>query len=133
MPKDYPSTENDKLSAVETVRVEMSGRVRSLASPASPGESVKACIRRVSMRTGLGFGQVRRLWYREWRVVPAHIADKIREAAEAHDRQIARQIEELRKRQAALYGLIHHSQDAEFYSVRAAEPEHGGTKTGGQD
>ena len=121
--KDNPSTEKDKLSAVETVRLEMSGHVRSLASPANPGESVKACIRRVSMRTGLGFGQIRRLWYGEWRVVPAHVADRLRKAAEAHERQLDRQIDELRKRQAALYALTHHSSDPEFYRVRTAEGE----------
>ena len=75
--KDNRSEEKDKLSAVETVRMEMSGHVRTLAKPCEPGESVKACVRRAACRAGLGFGQVRRLWYSEWRRVPADIADAI--------------------------------------------------------
>lgn len=83
---DIPSTEKDKLSPVETIRFEMSNSVKALASPCEPGESIKSCVRRVAMRTGLTFGQVRRLWYAEWNVIPAHVADKLREASEHHDR-----------------------------------------------
>lgn len=112
MVADNQSTEKDRLSPVETVRLEMSGHVRSLASPANPGESVKACIRRVSMRTGIGFGQVRRLWYGEWRVVPAHVADRLRKAAEAHERQIEHQLA-ARMRQSL--AAMETSSDPEFY------------------
>lgn len=56
------------------------------------------------------------LWYGEWRVIPAHVADKIREASEAHEREIEQQIAYLKERQARLYALTHHSMDAEFYS-----------------
>lgn len=118
MKTDNQSAEKDRMSAVETIRAEMSGHVRLLATPASPGESVKACIRRVSSRTGLGFGQVRRLWYSEWRIVPAHIADKIREAVNAHERRLDAELATLRAR---TYALTHHSSDPEFYSQRVAE------------
>lgn len=117
---DCLSAEKDNVSAVEVVQSEMQGRVRLLAMPSEPGESVKACVRRVARATGLSFGQIRRLWYREWRVVPAHIADHIRRAAEAHERRLDQQQEVLRARHAALYGLAHHSSDPEFYEGRIA-------------
>jgi len=78
----------DHMSAVEDIRLEMSGKLRHLAEPVSPGESVKACLRRASIRAGIAFGQCRRLWYGEWRVVPAHVADQIRKASDAHDRTL---------------------------------------------
>lgn len=112
---DNQSTEKDRLSPVETVRLEMSGHVRSLATPANPGESVKACIRRVSHRTGLGFGQVRRIWYGEWRVIPAHVADRLRKAAEAHDRQIEQQL--AARMHTALAAM--EATDPEFYRSQA--------------
>lgn len=80
------SAEKEHLSAVETVRAEMSGHVKRLASPSSPGESVKACIRRAASRAGMSFGQIKRCWYGEWRVIPAHVADQLREASAAHDK-----------------------------------------------
>lgn len=112
---DDPSTEKDKLSAVEIIRVEMQEKVRRLATPCEPGESVKSCVRRVSRATGLTFGQVRRLWYSEWRIIPAHVADRIREAVHAHDRRVIETIESNKRRNAALYAILHHSSDPEFY------------------
>jgi hypothetical protein len=117
---EYPSAESDKMSAVEVIRDEMRGKVRKLAWPSEPGESVKGCIRRVSRATGLSFGQVKSLWYREWRRVPADVADRIREATAAHERNIDAQISGLRARQEQFWSLTHCSHDPEFYRGRAA-------------
>lgn len=121
MLRENPSTEKEKLSAAETIQVEMQESVRRLAFPGVPGEGVKACIRRVAIRSGLGFGQIKRLWYGEWRIVPAHVADQIRNAVEAHERRLDAEFEALKTRRAALYGLTHESSDPEFYRVRAAQ------------
>ena len=88
MKLDKPSTRTEKVSTVEEIQEEMSELVRCLAAPSMPGESVKTCIRRASVRSGLPFNQVKRAWYREWRSIPAYIADNIRAKAAAHDRKL---------------------------------------------
>lgn len=113
----YP--EKEKLSAVQTIRLEMQEKVRRLAMPCEPGEGVKSCLRRVSRLTGLDQGEVKRIWYGEWRRIPADIADRIREATEAHERRLDQELAALRQRHAALYGLAHHGADPEFYRGRA--------------
>lgn len=91
MVTEKPSAETEKqMRTAESVQQEISGLLRQLASPVVAGESVKTCIRRASMRSGLPYGQVKRAWYREWREIPAHIADTIREIAGRHDRKLKR-------------------------------------------
>lgn len=78
----------------EDIREEIAQLLKQLADPVTAGESVKACIRRASMRAGLSYGQAHRAWYREWRNIPAHVADSIRERAVEHDRKLKRQMVE---------------------------------------
>ena len=103
------------MCSIEAVQDQMQVAVRRLATPCEPGETVKACVRRVATRTGLSFDEVRRLWYRRWRVIPAYVADTIRNAVEAHERKLDQAYEARRARQAALYALTHESSDPEFY------------------
>lgn len=72
----------------EQVQEEISGLLRHLAEPVNAGESIQQCIRKVSMRAGLPYGQIKRMWYGEWKKIPAHIADHLRERAAAHDRRL---------------------------------------------
>jgi hypothetical protein len=72
----------------EQVQDEISKLLRRLADPVEAGESVKACIRRASVRAGLPYGQAKRAWYKEWRNIPAHVADEIRERAAIYDRRL---------------------------------------------
>lgn len=72
----------------EQVQDEIARLLKQLADPVVAGESVKMCIRRASTRAGLPYGQTKRLWYREWRDIPAFMADNIREKAAAHDRRL---------------------------------------------
>lgn len=72
----------------EQVQDEIATLLRRLADPVVAGESVKACIRRASMRAGIPYGQTKRLWYREWSSIPAFVADQIRERAAAHDKRL---------------------------------------------
>lgn len=109
--REFPS-EREKIlpngrkpvSSIDSVADEMQVRVRRLAFPGEPGESIKAVLGRVARRSGVTFNEAKRLWYREWRRVPADIADKIREAQRKHERTLARQLEELRESYKALYG-----------------------------
>lgn len=82
------------MTTAEQVQDEISILLRRLADPVVAGESVKACIRRASVRAGLPPGQVKRLWYREWSTIPAHVADQIREKAAHHERSLKRSIVE---------------------------------------
>lgn len=72
----------------EQVQDEIARLLRQLADPVEAGESVKALIRRASTRAGIPYGQAKRAWYKEWRTIPAHVADGIRERAEAHERRL---------------------------------------------
>lgn len=101
----------------------MSKAVKTLAFPAEPGESAKSCIRRVSTLTKLSFGEVKRLWYEERKIIPTELSDKLRAAVSEQDREIGKRIAALQERQSRLYALTHHSMDAEFYRVRTAESE----------
>lgn len=60
--------------------LEASELLRSLASPAIPGESVKAVIGRAARRAGLTYGRARRIWYR-LAVVTAEEIDRLRREA----------------------------------------------------
>ncbi len=72
----------------EQVNAEMSALLRRLAEPVSAGESIKACIRRAATRAGLTYGQTKRIWYAETKIITAQIADQLRERASAHDRKL---------------------------------------------
>ncbi|MEN6306016.1 MAG: hypothetical protein ABFD96_25045 [Armatimonadia bacterium] len=95
------------MTTAEQIQDEISALLRRLAEPVTAGESVKACIRRASMRSGLPFNQTKRLWYREWGTIPAHVADNIRQRASAHDRRL---------KQAAYQAVVAlQDSDPEFY------------------
>jgi hypothetical protein len=85
---DKLSARREMVRTSEQVQDEISKLLRRLADPVEAGESVKACIRRASMRAGLSYGQTKRCWYKEMRNIPAHVADEIRDRAAAHDRRL---------------------------------------------
>ncbi len=64
----------------EQLRDEMRSLVRQAAEPARPGESVKAAIGRAARLLGLSHGRVKRYWYGEILVPPAHEVDAARSA-----------------------------------------------------
>ncbi len=106
------------MSTAELVADELQAKVKRLAFPAQPGEPVKGCLNRVARRAGVTHTEAKRIWYREWRVIPAHIADKIRDAWERHERQIDK---ELATEKTRYWALNHCSTDPEFYSERTRE------------
>lgn len=90
------------MSSIDGIADEMQERVRQIAFPGEPGESIKAVLGRVARRSGVTFNEAKRLWYREWRRVPADIADKIREAQRKHEERVALEFEVLKARYMAL-------------------------------
>jgi hypothetical protein len=61
---------------------EASSLMRLLAEPGTPGESVKAAIRRAARRAGIDTGLGKRLWYGEARRIDADTMDRLRIAAD---------------------------------------------------
>lgn len=73
---------------------EMTTLIRTVASPAMPGESVKAVIARAARRLGFTYSRTRGLYYGEARRIDAREIDRAREVArerEATDRAIAQE------------------------------------------
>lgn len=106
------------MSTAECVADELQGKVKRLAFPAQPGESIKGCLNRVARRAGVTTTEAKRLWYREWRRVPADVADRVRDAVERHERQLEQDFPALKAR---FWALTHGSSDPEFYLQRCAE------------
>lgn len=72
----------------DDIAEEISGLLRKLAEPTTAGETVKQCINRAARNSGLTFRQAQRGWYREWKNIPALLADQIRQRAAEHDRKL---------------------------------------------
>lgn len=85
--------------------------VRRCAEPVKAGESVKALIRRVAMRTGLSPARVKSFWYEEAKQHLSHEMDRLRQmaaqSAKEEENAAMREREELRQRlvriEAALF------------------------------
>jgi hypothetical protein len=68
---------------------EASRHLHALAAPGmSPGESVKAAIRRGAIRAGIPSGLAKRLWYGEVRRIDADLMDKLRAANKAEVQEL---------------------------------------------
>lgn len=78
MAKDFSSAVSDEISLL----------LKRLAEPVEAGENIKACISRAAERSGLTFHQARHGWYKEWKNIPAHVADQVRQRAAEHDRNL---------------------------------------------
>ena len=63
--------------SADAVSAEMAEHVIALGGN---GRSVKEAIWVAARRTGLSAGQIKRLRYGEWQVIPAYIADTVRAA-----------------------------------------------------
>ena len=97
-------------ATAEAIRHELRDRVRGLAEPVHAGESVQQLIHRVARKAGLKAGQIKRLWYEEWTVVPAHVADTLR-ALDAE-----------RERARVRHGVLKHEIDRALVASLAGVP-----------
>lgn len=87
--------------AAEKVREEMAQRVLFAAWPPRPGETQEGMLARFARKAGISFGRVKRLRYREVKIIPAHEADDIR--------AITGCLKALRERMARLEAEASHS------------------------
>lgn len=63
----------------DEIRDEMKAAIRAIAwPPLSDDEKTPARIARSARRVGLTYSQARRLWYSEWRGIPAWVVDSVR-------------------------------------------------------
>lgn len=110
--------ERTSVSTAEIVRERLRLDVRRLAMPGEPGEGVKAALNRVARRAGIPASEAKRLWYSEWRRIPADIAERVDDAVTKHERRLDAELATLRAR---YYALNNHSSDPEFYAARTAQ------------
>ena len=64
----------------DAIRDETALMLRQLVGSVEPGTSLKAIWRSLATRLRLTVGQIKRLWYSEWAVIPAHIYLTVRHA-----------------------------------------------------
>jgi hypothetical protein len=62
------------MHTAEGINEHLHGIVRRAALPVTAGELIAQQIDRAARRLGISRGLVKRLWYREQRSVPAHVA-----------------------------------------------------------
>lgn len=109
--------------SAEAIANEMAEHVEALGRD---GVSVKDRIWRAARATGLTPGQIKRLRYGEWRVIPAHIADQIRAARRAQEERLneaaKREYRSLEERIAAVEALLRNADED-----RAGDPETSGS------
>lgn len=123
--KAISTVETAKMTADEVVRVEISDCLKRLVSPAEPGARLKALYDLASERCGRGddgrrivdYGQAKRLWKKDWKVIPAWLADHIRRKVAEHERKLDARDQALKAR---YWALNHASSDPEFYQGRTA-------------
>jgi hypothetical protein len=63
-----------KLTTRDGISEAIASIVQRAALPVHPGERVKSLINRSSKRLRIPYGQAKRLWYREIKNIPAHVA-----------------------------------------------------------
>lgn len=109
-----------RLSTPAQLRNEMKALVRRAAEPARPGESVKAAISRAARSLGLTYGRVKRYWYGEIQVPPAHEVDAIRAAtADRTDKTPGRTVVSAPDAGSSLH--IVYDEDGRIWSVGSPE------------
>ena len=93
-PKSDIRSEKSERSPMSSA-AEMTTLIRVVASPAVPGESVKAVIARAARRLGFTYSRTRGLYYGEARRIDAAEIDRAREVARKHeatDRALAHEV-----------------------------------------
>lgn len=89
-------------ATAEDIRKEMMGVVQAIAGARQAGDSIKTLIVRASMRAMMPVSKIKRYWYGEVNMIPAHEADHLRviAAKTASDRrsQLQTELDELKRK-----------------------------------
>jgi len=86
----------------EAIAQEAQNMIRTMGKDPSGSPSLKQIFNRLARLTGLTDGQIKRLYYGEWNVIPAHVFETVRIAYGQHLKRAARQS----AHQAAVYRVL---------------------------
>lgn len=73
-------TERQKAMSADAIARETQGVLQKMAGAISDSANKKETFARIAHVTGLTDGQVKRLFYGEWSVIPAHVYVRVRDA-----------------------------------------------------
>lgn len=115
---------------IQTLNGEMAEILRRLAFPSRPGETAKSIQRRLyELRSASSYvgdilspRQIRSLWEKTWKWVPAVIADELRRRVAIHEQRLERRLQEVGTEYSRVWALVHASSDSEFYREAASRP-----------
>jgi hypothetical protein len=118
----FSTAKTEMSAAISKVQEDVRTALGIIAWPAEPGEKLKTTHDRLhkALKGQVTHRQIRALWRKEWKNIPAHIYLAVLERAEAHEQQLDAKLRAARERQAKLWSLIHHSSDPAFYRGRLA-------------
>lgn len=77
---EYPSARAEKPMHADLIRDEAAQMLRDLAGTVLPGTSLKAVWRSLATQLRLTVGQIKRIWYGEWAILPAWVYLTVRAA-----------------------------------------------------
>jgi hypothetical protein len=117
--KAITTVETAKMTADEVVSLEMSQCLRRLAkADTEPGEKLKAIYGRLANKTGLTYGQVKRIWKREWKIIPGSVVRKLDNLLSEHERKLNAEFAVIKARTEAIYGRTHSPSDGPLSSTQ---------------
>lgn len=116
--KAISTVETAKMTADEVVQVEMEAHLRKIAKRiCDPGDFKKEIWGDLARFTGLDFGHVKRIWKKEWKIIPGSVVRLLDGKLAELERKADAEQETLQTR---FYALNHHSSDPDFYQARTA-------------
>src|SRR5689334_4818863 len=116
--KAISAVETAKMTADEVVSVEMRNRLLRIAREHyEPGDRLKKIWGDLARATGLTYGQCKRIWKQEWKVIPGSVVRRLDKLVADLERQSDAEQETNRKR---YWALTHTSSDPDFYKARTA-------------
>ncbi|WP_308718974.1 hypothetical protein [Komagataeibacter xylinus] len=90
------------MSTPEAIASNVQANLHVIAGTFGARAGLKEVFSRLSLHTGLTAGQVKRLWYGEWSVIPAHVFLAVQKSYRKHMERAERQAEH----QAAIYRAL---------------------------
>lgn len=99
MERENFSAEREKRMNAESIANQSGQMVKDLIN-LEPCTTLQVSFHRLSLKTGLEAGQIKRLYYNEWRVIPAYIWEQLKSA---HRRLIDRALRNMEHRQNMMH------------------------------
>lgn len=94
--------ERVEMNTPEAIASNVQANLHTIAGTFGARVGLKEVFSRLSLHTGLTAGQIKRLWYGEWHVIPAHVFLTVQKSYRKHMAHAERQAEH----QAAIYRAL---------------------------